>query len=194
MREPTGCTATCRRSVRRERGTGPCLGAVILWSVVMVWAGWPGNAAAAARVWADFNGDGFADLAIGIPLENGIGGSRDAGAVQVLYGSPSGLQAVGNQVWHQGSSGILDVAEPYDDFGQALTAGDFNGDGVDDLAIGVPGEDIGDPIIEDAGVVQIIFGSASGLTADGDQFWYQDTPVILDSADQYDQFSRSLSQ
>ena len=100
--------------MRRERGTGPCLGAVILWSVVMVWAGWPGNAGVAARVWADFNGDGFADLAIGIPLENGIGGSRDAGAVQVLYGSPSGLLAAGNQVWHQNSPDIADVAETDD--------------------------------------------------------------------------------
>lgn len=177
--------------MRRERGTGPCLGAVILWSVVVVWAGWPGNATAAARIWADFNGDGFADLAIGIPLENDIGGSRDAGAVQVLYGSPSGLRAAGNQVWHQDSSGIPDFMESADRFGAALTAGDFNGDGVDDLAIGVPGEDIGG--IEDAGVVQIIFGSASGLTSDGDQFWYQNTPVILESAEQYDQFSSSLS-
>ena len=87
--------------------------------------------------------------------------------------------------WH------TDFMESADCFGAALTAGDFNGDGVDDLAIGVPGEDIGG--IEDAGVVQIIFGSASGLTSDGDQFWYQNTPVILESAEQYDQFSSSLS-
>jgi hypothetical protein len=39
----------------------------------------------------DFNKDGFADLAIGVPNEE-IGG-EDTGAVNVIYGSPSGLSA-----------------------------------------------------------------------------------------------------
>jgi hypothetical protein len=143
----------------------------------------------------DLNGDGVDDLAVGVPGE-AFGSSRDIdrGAVQVLYGSASGLQATGNQYWHQDTSGIPDFMEPADRFGAALTTGDFNGDGVDDLAVGVPGEDIGDPIIEDAGVVQIIFGSASGLTADGDQFWYQDTPVIMENAEWRDGFATSLGQ
>ena len=46
--------------------------------------------------------------------------------------------------------GIKDVAEPADFFGNFLMAGDFNGDGKDDLAIGVPSEDIGDPVISGA--------------------------------------------
>ncbi len=43
----------------------------------------------------DFNGDGFADLAVGAPLEDGA--ATDAGAVNVLYGSARGLTATGNQ-------------------------------------------------------------------------------------------------
>jgi hypothetical protein len=38
----------------------------------------------------DFNRDGFADLAVGIPYEDD-GAVEDAGAVQVIYGSRSGL-------------------------------------------------------------------------------------------------------
>ena len=38
---------------------------------------------------------------------------------------------------------------------------DFNGDGIDDLVVGVPGEDIGGTV--NAGVVDIIYGSESGL-------------------------------
>jgi hypothetical protein len=42
-----------------------------------------------------------------------------------------------------------------------LVAGDFNRDGKDDLAIGVPLEDLGN--IRDAGAVNVIYGSDNGL-------------------------------
>ena len=38
----------------------------------------------------DFNGDGFGDLAVGVPGEN-IGDDADAGAVNIIYGSTHGL-------------------------------------------------------------------------------------------------------
>ncbi|HYU57407.1 MAG TPA: integrin alpha, partial [Actinomycetota bacterium] len=38
---------------------------------------------------ADFNGDGYGDLAVGVPGEN-IGSVANAGAVNVIYGSPTG--------------------------------------------------------------------------------------------------------
>jgi hypothetical protein len=38
---------------------------------------------------ADFDDDGFADLAIGIPFED-VGGIAEAGAVNVLYGTAVG--------------------------------------------------------------------------------------------------------
>ena len=98
---------------------------------------WPAQAA----VQGDFNGDGFADLAVGAPGEDL--GSPDAGAVNVLYGSAAGLTSAGNQFWHQNSPGIAERADAGDLFGSALAAGDFNGDGFDDLAIGVPAEDVG---------------------------------------------------
>src|SRR5947207_12085045 len=40
---------------------------------------------------SDFNGDGFADLAIGIPAEDTPASKRDSGAVIVIYGSANGL-------------------------------------------------------------------------------------------------------
>ncbi|MCC7170927.1 MAG: FG-GAP repeat protein, partial [Planctomycetes bacterium] len=42
----------------------------------------------------------------------------------------------------------------------SLDAGDFNGDGFEDLAVGAPTETIGG--LEDAGAVHVIPGSASG--------------------------------
>ena len=46
----------------------------------------------------DFNGDGYAELVVGGPGE-AIGARREAGAVNVLRGSPSGPTARGDQMW-----------------------------------------------------------------------------------------------
>jgi hypothetical protein len=51
---------------------------------------------------------------------------------------------------------MLGVAADYDEFGVALATGDFDGNGSDDLAIGVPGENSGS--ISDAGAVQVLYG------------------------------------
>jgi hypothetical protein len=111
----------------------------------------------------DFNGDGFDDLAVGAPGEGvpflGVDRPR-AGAVNVVYGSPVvGLTAAGNQFWHQNRPGMPDDPELDDEFGSALAWGDFNHDGFSDLAIGIPGEDGG------LGAVDVVYGSAAGLTA-----------------------------
>jgi hypothetical protein len=102
----------------------------------------------------DFNGDGQDDLAIGVPFED-VDGIGDAGAVNVLYGEGSGLARTGNQIWHQNVAGVEGEAEASDTFGSALAAGHFNDDGRDDLAIGVPQEDI--DALADAGAVNVIY-------------------------------------
>ena len=53
---------------------------------------------------ADFNGDGFTDLAVGVPFEDQA--ATNDGAVNVIYGGLGGLPAPGNEVWSQGSEGI----------------------------------------------------------------------------------------
>ena len=112
----------------------------------------------------DFDGDGFGDLAIGVPREGLSVASQ--GAVQVLYGGPAGLGSSGNQLWSQDSSGVPDAGEAFDEFGRALAAGDLDCDGFDDLAIGAYGEDLQGAFNEiDAGVVHVLWGSSSGLTA-----------------------------
>lgn len=70
-------------------------------------------------------------------------------------------------------------------------SGDFNGDGYDDVAVGVSGEAVGS--VPEAGAVNVIYGSASRLTADGDQFWQQDSSGIADAAEESDRFGDSLT-
>jgi hypothetical protein len=139
---------------------------------------------------ADFNGDGFGDLAVGVPGED-IGSISNAGGVNVLYGSSSGLAAAGNQFWSQNSKGVIGVAETNDAFGTVVATGDFNNDGYSDLAIGVPDESVGSAA--DAGGVNVLYGSPSGLVSAGNQFWSQNSSGILDSSETGDEFGSSLA-
>jgi hypothetical protein len=108
----------------------------------------------------DFNGDGVFDLAVGAPGED-IGTAGDAGAVTVLFGSAAGITAAGAQTIFQGSGGVTGSAEALDGFGTSLASGLLAGDGIADLVVGVPGEDLG--AVGEAGAVNVLAGSASGL-------------------------------
>src|SRR5207249_2275194 len=140
-----------------------------------------------------FNSDGFADLAVGVPHED-VGAIGDAGAVNVLYGSAAGLQAVSpaDQFWTQDSAGVKDAAESGDTFGASLGAGDFNNDGFADLAVGAAREDMG--AVADAGAANVLYGSAAGLQAASpdDQFLDQDSAGVNDTAQTGDAFASSL--
>jgi hypothetical protein len=69
----------------------------------------------------DFDADGSADPAIGVPFES-LGAIQTAGAVNVLSGSPTGLVGPGSQLFHQDVAGIGSSAEPNDQFGDSLAA------------------------------------------------------------------------
>lgn len=129
-----------------------------------------GDSFGAALTAGDFDADGYADIAVGIPGE-GLRGKSDAGAVHVFYGSPSGIDLGNDRVWAQSSPGIKGGAEPDDRFGASLATGDFDHDGFDELLVGVVGEDIGSQ--PDAGAVNLIRGSDSGLTAKDDMLIHQ---------------------
>ena len=163
-----------------------------------------GDRFGSALVKGDFNGDRYTDLAISAMYED-LGSVSNAGAVHVLYGSPSGLTAAGNQLWTQNVPGIEDSAETSDYFGTSLAAGDLNGDGRDELAIGVPTEDITytryffgrvppqTTTYTDAGAVHVLYGSAAGLTSSVSQYWTQDSTGILDSVENSDYFGHKLA-
>jgi hypothetical protein len=149
-----------------------------------------GDVLGAALAAGDFNNDGFADLAVGVPLED-IGAVDAAGAVDVLYGSGSGLSSAGNQQFWQGAGGVAGTAEQADLFGRSLAAGDFNSNGASDLAIGVPFEDVG--AVRDAGAVNVLYGSGSGLSSAGNQQFWQGAGGVAGTAEEEDVFGWAVS-
>ena len=138
----------------------------------------------------DFNHDGYVDLTIGIPFED-IKNTIDAGGITILYGSKNGLTASGSQWFDQDSPNMPGGTEKGDLFGWALSTGDFNHDGYDDLVAGIPSEDIG--TIKDAGGITIIYGSVNGLTSNKVQWFDQDSPDMPGGVEANDFFSRALA-
>jgi hypothetical protein len=112
----------------------------------------------------DYNNDGFTDLAVGAPGAP-VDGILNSGAVFILYGAESGLSTRFSQVIHQDRNGMPEHSDVGDSFGWSLAAGDFNGDGTDDVAIAGPGEDFGR--LKDGGAVWTVYGSPGARSAGG---------------------------
>ena len=155
----------------------------------------------------DFDGDGFADLAVGVPFEDNSqeGG---VGAVNIYYGAATGLHGLADAFYTQGTAGIPGDSEEFDLFGKTLACGDFDADGFADLAIGVPGEDLGFAehtgridvapgedlgFAEQFGMIDVIPGSASGLDPLQAYSFDQDTPGIAGDPESEDAFGCALA-
>lgn len=132
--------------------------AALVWPLVVAGGPLPlADAHAAANLRADFNGDGAADLAVGMPSD---GGGATVEGVHILYGQPgSGLAVAGTQAFTPYTPGVPDAWLGGADCGHALAAGDFNRDGFPDLALGCRAA-------AGSGAVLILYSAGSqGLTA-----------------------------
>ena len=139
----------------------------------------------------DFDGDGYADLAISNPGERTPTGAAFGGGVWIFYGGATGLHLDQPQHVTQDTEGVPDDMEEYDFFGGALAAGDLNGDGRDDLAVGAKGETVNGA--ERAGAVFVLYGSATGLTTIGAQLITQDTEGVPSHAEPHDGFGTAVA-
>lgn len=109
----------------------------------------------------DYSGDGFADLMVGDLLANG-GGRRDAGRAHVFYnaGNLRGLRFDLNDPPEGVAMSIIDGPVVGAISADTALHGDFDGDGIGDLALGNP-HDLVDGRI-DAGSVHVLYGQPGG--------------------------------
>ncbi|WP_328908661.1 integrin alpha [Streptomyces sp. NBC_00234] len=137
-----------------------------------------------AIVSGDWDGTGQDDLVIG---DTGVGSPLGGGiSVYLGRGDLSGLEPEEVQTWTQDSPGVPGVAEAGDQWGAELSAGDTDGDGLPDLAVGAPGEDIG--TVADAGGVWVMRGAPFGLTDVGVKSFDQnlaDIPGVAETSDRW---------
>jgi len=138
----------------------------------------------------DFNNDGRDDLAVGAPGEGGTS-TTASGTVTILYGAASRLLNNASTSIAFDQSDIAGLAfESGDEFGAALTTGDFNRDGFDDLAVGSPGEQFGTVVA--AGRVVVVYGSSSGIDTSVAKVFDLNTAGISDVATTDDRFGTTL--
>ncbi len=126
---------------------------------------------------ADFNQDGYDDLAVGIPYKTSYSFWANAynkyfmGEVVVLEGGTTNLYHA--QQWHQDTPGVAGMRKENEQFGYSLGTGDFNNDGYPDLAVGIPREYSAG--VRDSGSIQLFVGHRDAVTTvkSGTQVYHQ---------------------
>jgi hypothetical protein len=109
----------------------------------------------------DVNGDGFGDLIIGAAAASFHG--RYSGAAYVVFGQGEGFAPTLNLGDLDGTNGFrLDGDDAFHEAGRAVaSAGDFNGDGFDDVIVGAAGTGYD----YSGGHAYLVFGKAGGFDA-----------------------------
>jgi hypothetical protein len=137
----------------------------------------------------DTDGDGYGDLVIGEQWDDGAPGTVEGGKISIRYGMASGPDGR-IQTIDQDTGGVVGGSETDDLFGNELSLGDVNGDGLLDLAVGSYGENLGEDY--DTGAVHLFYGSPAGITTTGAQYFNQETPGIPGGSEDQDQFGSDV--
>lgn len=120
------------------------------------------NQMSAVSMIGDLNGDGLDDFAVSSSHASPQG--QESGVAHVVFGDRDGFPATFPLASLDGTNGFtFSGANAFDFAGLGIGGnGDFNGDGLDDLLIGVPGFDTQ---IANIGQALVIFGSSTGFPA-----------------------------
>jgi len=122
---------------------------------------WSGRSVSSA---GDVNGDGIDDILIGAQWAD-QDGVNNVGKTYAVFGKDTAFDAAINLASLTGSDGfVLNGFDEDDSSGYSVSsAGDVNGDGIDDILIGSPSSDPGDT--DRAGETYVVFGKDTAFDA-----------------------------
>lgn len=103
---------------------------------------------------ADFNHDGFMDIAVGARGDV-VGEGQSKGMVYIYMGSATGITTT--------PAIVLEGEQAKGEFGRTMTAGDINGDGHGDVIVGAHGTDAGKGTHQ--GRIFVYYGGQKGIGA-----------------------------
>ncbi|WRZ91740.1 FG-GAP-like repeat-containing protein [Streptomyces sp. NBC_01007] len=145
---------------------------------------------ASAFAVADFDRDGHDDLVVGTDFVDILNSPAKGGYATVFYGGTAGVDTTRSAAFSQDTPGVPGSDESNDWFGASLAAGDVNGDGYPDLAVGADNESIGSA--EGVGNVWVLRGGPSGLTGTGAQSFNQGTSGVPGGNESADMFGDAV--
>ncbi|MEU5579652.1 FG-GAP and VCBS repeat-containing protein [Streptomyces huasconensis] len=142
----------------------------------------------------DVDGDGYGDL-----ITRDIGDVTEVidsapGSITIQYGSSTGPTDARKKVITQDTAGVPGASEDDDAFGASLSAGDVDGDGKAEVAVGVPGESL--DAATGTGAVVLLKGAAKaagGMTGKGAVAYNQSTAGVPGVSEAGDDFGRQVS-
>ncbi|MCT7967866.1 hypothetical protein NG799_16115 [Laspinema sp. D1] len=139
----------------------------------------------------DVNGDGLDDLIVSAPLAN-PGGNTQAGESYVVFGKADGT-AVNLSDVAAGTGGfIINGTDMNNRSGFSVSsAGDVNGDGLDDLIVGAPYATIGNNL--SSGKSYVVFGKADSTAVNLSDVAAGTGGFIMNGIDEADTSGRSVS-
>lgn len=129
--------ATRRRRLLWPAAAGTAIVAVAAIAAVLLVGGDPEPRAASPAAY-DFDGDGSQEIVLGAERGTEHDGVERAGTVAVHPGPGKGAARLISAT----VAGVPGPHQASDRFGASIAGGDFNGDGMTDLAIGAPGRDV----------------------------------------------------
>lgn len=113
----------------------------------------------------DFNGDGIEDFVVGADAHSPSALRSAAGAAYVVFGKPGGFTSSLALSSLNGANGFKIIGENQNDYAgiSVAGAGDFNGDGYDDLIVGAHRAESG--LLLNVGKAYVIFGGPTAPAA-----------------------------